>query len=86
MMDTPAAYEALAEAFLVEGVDTLFTLIGDANLHFGTALAARPALKAYLDGDRATVWDMRISDRVPVPKLRKAQARHRAGKTNTPAA
>ena len=46
-MDAPVAYEALAEAFLAEGVDTLFTLLGDANLHFGTALSARESVRTF---------------------------------------
>ena len=35
------AYEALAQAFVAEGVDTLFTLMGDANMHWGNAMAHR---------------------------------------------
>src|SRR3954447_21229849 len=35
----PKLYEALAEAFLAEGVDTQFTLMGDGNMHWSTAFA-----------------------------------------------
>ncbi len=33
------AYEVLAQAFVAEGVDTLFTLMGDANMHWANAMA-----------------------------------------------
>jgi acetolactate synthase I/II/III large subunit len=33
------AYEVLARAFVAEGVDTLFTLMGDANMHWANAMA-----------------------------------------------
>lgn len=32
-------YEALAKAFVEEGVDTMFTLMGDANMHWSIAMA-----------------------------------------------
>ncbi len=32
-------YEVLAQAFVAEGVDTLFTLMGDANMHWVNAMA-----------------------------------------------
>jgi acetolactate synthase I/II/III large subunit len=32
-------YDALAEAFVAEGVDTHFTLLGDANMHWATIMA-----------------------------------------------
>src|SRR4051812_23254657 len=32
-------HDVLAEAFVAEGVDTHFTLLGDANMHWGTVLA-----------------------------------------------
>ena len=35
------AYEALAQAFVAEGVDTLYTLMGDANMHWANAMAKR---------------------------------------------
>src|SRR5436853_243576 len=35
------ASEALAYAFVAEGVDTLFTLMGDANMHWANAMAQR---------------------------------------------
>src|SRR5438876_7924886 len=31
-------YEALAQAFAAEGVDTHFTLMGDGNMHWATAM------------------------------------------------
>lgn len=37
MSDTPI-YEALAHAFKAEGVDTFFTLMGDGNMHWSTAM------------------------------------------------
>jgi hypothetical protein len=33
------AYEVFAQAFVAEGVDTVFTLMGDANMHWANALA-----------------------------------------------
>jgi thiamine pyrophosphate-dependent acetolactate synthase large subunit-like protein len=33
------AYEVLAQAFVAEGVDTVFTLMGDANMHWANAMA-----------------------------------------------
>src|SRR5215469_2676786 len=38
----PKLYEALAEAFLAEGVDTQFVLLGDGNMHWSTAFAKLP--------------------------------------------
>ena len=35
----PKLYEALADAFLAEGVDTQFVLMGDGNMHWSTAFA-----------------------------------------------
>src|SRR5260221_11744267 len=35
----PKLYEALAEAFLAEGVDTQFVLMGAGNMHWSTAFA-----------------------------------------------
>lgn len=37
-------YEALAEAFTAEGVDTQFALMGDGNMHWSTAFAALPGV------------------------------------------
>lgn len=39
-MKKPLLYDALAEAFATEGVDTQFVLMGDGNMHWSTALAA----------------------------------------------
>ena len=38
-------YEALAEAFLAEGVDTQFALMGDGNMHWSTAFAHLPGVQ-----------------------------------------
>src|SRR3981189_3433919 len=40
----PKLYEALAEAFLAEGVDTQFVLLGDGNMHWSTAFAKLPGV------------------------------------------
>lgn len=37
--------DMLARAFEAEGVDTLFTLMGDANMYWSTAMAARPGMQ-----------------------------------------
>lgn len=41
-METRPIYQALAEAFAEEGVDTHFTLMGDGNMHFAVAMDALP--------------------------------------------
>jgi acetolactate synthase-1/2/3 large subunit len=38
-------YEALAEAFVAEGVDTQFALMGDGNMHWSTAFAHLPGVQ-----------------------------------------
>src|SRR5215510_9349825 len=38
-------YEALAEAFLTEGVDTQFVLMGAGNMHWSTAFARLPGVQ-----------------------------------------
>lgn len=38
-------YEVLAAAFVAEGVDTHFTLMGDGNMHWGIALAERHGVR-----------------------------------------
>src|SRR5436309_14064270 len=40
----PKLYEALAEAFLAEAVDTQFVLMGDGNMHWSTAFAKLPGV------------------------------------------
>ena len=40
-MDNIPAYETLADAFAAEGVDTVFLLMGDGNMHWGTAMARK---------------------------------------------
>ncbi len=37
--------DMLARVFEAEGVDTLFTLMGDANMYWSTAMAARPGMR-----------------------------------------
>ena len=37
--------DMLAQAFEAEGVDTLFTLMGDANMYWSTAMAERPGMR-----------------------------------------
>src|ERR1044071_9355255 len=37
--------DMLARAFQAEGVDTLFTLMGDANMYWSTAMAALPGMR-----------------------------------------
>src|ERR1700744_5572665 len=41
----PKLYDALAEAFLAEGVDTQFVLMGDGNMHWSTAFAKLPGVE-----------------------------------------
>ena len=43
-MAHPHLYDALAEAFRAEGVDTQFTLMGDGNMHWSTAFAKLPGV------------------------------------------
>ncbi|MGQ7794026.1 thiamine pyrophosphate-binding protein [Faunimonas sp. B44] len=44
--DAPA-YVHLARAFAAEGVETLFTLMGDGNMHWATALSEEPGVRTY---------------------------------------
>ena len=37
--------DMLARAFEAEGVDTLFTLMGDANMYWSTAMSGRPGMR-----------------------------------------
>ncbi len=41
-------YEALANAFAREGVEVGFTLMGDGNMHFATALSQKPGMRTYM--------------------------------------
>lgn len=43
-MTAKPIYEGLAEAFVAEGVDTHFTLMGDGNMHFATAMDHLPGI------------------------------------------
>src|SRR5690606_39069089 len=40
-------YEALADAFMAEGTDTFFRLMGDGNMHWCTALRSRPGIRMF---------------------------------------
>src|SRR6202012_2710965 len=52
----PKLYEALAEAFLAEGVDTQFVLMGDGNMHWSTAFAKLPGVRTvHVRHEHATV-------------------------------
>jgi acetolactate synthase I/II/III large subunit len=52
----PKLYEALAEAFLAEGVDTQFVLMGDGNMHWCTAFASLPGVQTvHVRHEHATV-------------------------------
>ena len=52
----PKLYEALAEAFLAEGVDTQFVLMGDGNMHWCTAFAKLPGVHTvHVRHEHATV-------------------------------
>lgn len=44
-MKQPVLYDALAEAFVAEGVDTQFILMGDGNMHWATALSQQPGVQ-----------------------------------------
>ncbi len=49
-------YQALAEAFVAEGVDTQFALMGDGNMHFVAALSALPNVETiHLRHEHCTV-------------------------------
>jgi acetolactate synthase-1/2/3 large subunit len=41
-------YQALADAFFSEGVEASFTLMGDGNMHFATALSEKPGMRTYM--------------------------------------
>ena len=52
----PKMYEALAEAFHAEGVDTQFVLMGDGNMHWSTAFATLPGVETvHVRHEHATV-------------------------------
>jgi len=40
-------YEMLARAFAGEGVDTLFSLMGDGNMHWATAMAKLDGMRVF---------------------------------------
>src|SRR5215210_5746721 len=52
----PKLYQALAEAFLAEGIDTQFVLMGDGNMHWSTAFAKLPGVHTvHVRHEHATV-------------------------------
>src|SRR2546421_3263019 len=52
----PKLYVALAEAFLAEGIDTQFVLMGDGNMHWSTAFAQLPGVHSvHVRHEHATV-------------------------------
>src|SRR3954454_19147014 len=40
-------YRAVAEAFIAEGVETLFVLTGDGNMHWEVAMAETPGFRSF---------------------------------------
>jgi glyoxylate carboligase len=46
-MNNMPIYEALAQAFAAEGVDTHFTLMGDGNMHWATAMKNLDGMASY---------------------------------------
>ncbi|SFR15504.1 thiamine pyrophosphate-binding protein [Poseidonocella sedimentorum] len=55
MTATPHVFETLAEGFAAEGVETCFALLGDANMAWAAALAARGVRMVYLRHEHCTV-------------------------------
>lgn len=48
-------FETLADTFAAEGVDTCFALLGDANMHFATALSERGTRMIYVRHEHCAV-------------------------------
>ena len=46
-MSEIALYEAIAGAFVAEGVDTIFVLTGDGNMHWEAAFSANPDTRSF---------------------------------------
>ena len=44
-MSEPNGYEVLSQAFVAEGVDTMFALLGDANMYWGAIMAQKHAVR-----------------------------------------
>ena len=44
-MSDMQGYDVLTQAFAAEGVDTMFALLGDANMHWGAAMARRQKVR-----------------------------------------
>jgi acetolactate synthase-1/2/3 large subunit len=45
-------YEALAQAFAAEGVDTHFTLMGDGNMHWASAMKNLDGMASFSANER----------------------------------
>ena len=43
-------YDVLAQAFANEGVDTLFNLMGDGNMHWATAMSKIDGMRVFMRG------------------------------------
>ena len=41
-------YEMLAQAFAGEGVDTVFSLLGDGNMHWATAMSKIDGMRVFM--------------------------------------
>ena len=46
-MSEIALYQAIAKAFVAEGVDTIFVLTGDGNMHWEAAFSANPGTRSF---------------------------------------
>ena len=46
-MSNLPTYEVLAQAFASEGVDTLFNLMGDGNMHWATAMSKIDGMRVF---------------------------------------
>jgi len=44
-MSEPNGYEVLSQAFVAEGVDTMFALLGDANMYWGAVMAQKHGVR-----------------------------------------
>ena len=51
----PRVYDALAAAFLNEGVDTCFSLLGDANMNWATRMADGGCRMIYVRHEHCAV-------------------------------
>jgi thiamine pyrophosphate-dependent acetolactate synthase large subunit-like protein len=71
----PKLYDALADAFLAEGVDTQFVLLGDGNMHWSIAFAKLPGVHTvHVRHEHATVaaataYNVAPGALIPVPAV-----------------